>query len=70
MIITNFENAPQNISYPKNENQEENYAWFMANRQVERATGTCPIIYQSLPSIDRPELKKYKIKTFKSVFSH
>lgn len=60
MIITNFENVPQNISYPRNENQEENYHWFMANRQVEIATGTCPIIYQSLPSIDRPELKKYK----------
>ena len=59
MIITNFENAPQNISYPKNENQEENYHWFVANRQVGKATGTCPIIHQSLPSLDRPQLKKY-----------
>jgi len=70
MTITNFKKAPENISYPKNENQEKNYYWFVANRQVKIATATCPIIYQSLPLIDRPELKKYKIKTFKSVFSH
>ena len=60
MIITNFEKAPQNISYPKNENQEENYHWFVANRQVGIATGTCPVINQPLPLIDKPELTKYK----------
>ena len=59
MTITNVKNIPQNISYPKNENEEEAYAWFVANRQI-KGTGICPVIYQILPDdINKPELEKF-----------
>ncbi len=65
MTITNFKNSPQNISYPKNENEQESYAWFVANRQI-KGTGTCPVIDQVLPNklsnMESLKLKKYFLK--------
>lgn len=61
--ITDFDNAPKNVMYPQNIDQQqkpipESYKWFMGNREC-KGTGTSPIIHQTLPSIEKPQLKKY-----------
>lgn len=56
--ITDYKNAPNNISYPKNTDSEESYNWFVANK----GGGVSHIISQILPEIQSPELKKYKEK--------
>ncbi|MEQ8172702.1 MAG: TIGR03986 family CRISPR-associated RAMP protein, partial [Candidatus Eremiobacterota bacterium] len=59
--ITDFEYAPNNVSYPKNTDSEESYNWFVANKTC-KGTGVSHIIAQILPDIQTPELKKYKEK--------
>ncbi|TXT67223.1 MAG: putative CRISPR-associated RAMP family protein [Promethearchaeota archaeon] len=61
--ITNWEEgfSNNNICYPNNSNDKENFKWFMLNKTFrEDATAFRWIIDQKLPDIETPELKKYK----------
>ncbi|HDZ18087.1 MAG TPA: TIGR03986 family CRISPR-associated RAMP protein [archaeon] len=59
--ITNFDEAPRDISYPLNVGGDYSYEWFMQNKKIRpESTGTKPIIHKSLPdSVDGPQLRKY-----------
>ena len=59
--ITNFEEVPENISYPLNVGSELSYEWFMQNKQIStESRGTKPIIHKSLPeTVNKPQLPKY-----------
>ncbi|MEO0237628.1 MAG: TIGR03986 family CRISPR-associated RAMP protein [candidate division WOR-3 bacterium] len=60
LIITNYKEAPTNISYPLNENSDKTFEWFVANRSI-KSTGTKPVINQVLPEIKKDQkIKKYK----------
>ena len=61
LAITNFENAPLNVEYPRNVGSDINYEWFMENKQIRPgSSGTLPIIHKSLPKdINNPYLPKY-----------
>jgi len=56
--IMDFQNAPENVKYPYNEDSDKVYEWFVANKQI-RGTGTSPVIYQTLPEIRKPSLRSY-----------
>jgi CRISPR-associated protein (TIGR03986 family) len=74
--ITDFENAPANVSYPYNEvakskdapdGKSPTYEWFGANKQIQGTggTGTAPVINEALPEWkdkDFPKLPVYKDK--------
>ncbi|MBD3339740.1 MAG: TIGR03986 family CRISPR-associated RAMP protein [Candidatus Lokiarchaeota archaeon] len=50
--ITNYDDAPNNISYPYNDGDEKKtYEWFVANKRAEQGTGTSPVINKTLPKI-------------------
>ena len=57
--FTKFQNAPNKVHYPKNEDSTESYKWFMANKQIGNPA-TSPIIHQPLPAITSPDLKEYR----------
>lgn len=61
LTITNFENSPLNVEYPRNVGSDINYEWFMENKQIRPgSSGTLPIIHKSLPKdINNPYLPKY-----------
>lgn len=67
--ITDFDHAFPNVAYPNNEQGEAYYEWFMANKVVHpSATGTSPILYQTLPELAAQSqfLKKYRTPANKS----
>ncbi len=59
--MTNFEDSPQNVSYPINIGEEFHYKWFVVNKNfLPGSTGMRPIINQSLPeNVNNPNLYKY-----------
>ncbi len=66
--ITNFEQAPENVSYPYNNipGEKETYKWFVANKQIETSQMR-PKIHQELPEVDAdpkkpPVLNGYKLQ--------
>ena len=70
--ITNFEEAPRDISYPLNVGGDRSYEWFMMKKQIRpESTGTKPIIHRSLPeSVDKPQLPKYVLPEKKIIKTH
>lgn len=77
LTITSLNHSFKPIEYPTVENDPKNYLWFVANKQISSGdgleagqgkggTGTSPIIEQVLPHLQKPILKKYKLKSNES----
>ena len=62
--ITDYDNAPANVSYPINDGENNTYSWFGANKRVGAGTGTSPVINRTLPKINDNDIE---LPTYKEI---
>ncbi|MBN2009976.1 TIGR03986 family CRISPR-associated RAMP protein [candidate division KSB1 bacterium] len=64
--ITNFDQAPDNVSYPYVTNEDETFRWFVANK-LKRENAMKPSISQELPGIDNALDKEKGLHPYRKV---
>lgn len=75
LMMTDWEKAPQKISYPQATNHKERepaktgtHLWFVGNKQIPPGTGVSPVIHATLPEIkDEVEERSEKLVKYKKI---